>query len=122
VEGDVLVFRFDAPTDENVTPLEGISGPGDSGGPAFIELADSLYITGLSVAQDSAGRERGTYGVWEFYTRVSPQVEWIQTTVQAAPEERQTNSWGLLIAFVFVSLILVTLVWRQRRRRKKELI
>jgi hypothetical protein len=121
VEGDILVFRFDAPTDENVTPLEGISGPGDSGGPAFIGLADSLHIAGLSVAQDSAGRERGTYGVWEFYTRVSPQVEWIQTTLQAAPEERQANSWGRLITFALVSLVLVSLVWWQRRRRTKEL-
>ena len=136
VEGDILVFRFDAPTDENVTPLEGISGPGDSGGPAFIELVDSRYIAGLSVAQDSAGRGRGTYGVWEFYTRVSPQVEWNQTTLQAkpeelqpaqeelqaAPEELQTNSWALLIAFAFVSLILVALVWWQRRRHAKEVI
>lgn len=118
VEGDMLVFRFDAPTDENVTPLEGISGPGDSGGPAFIELDGSPTIAGLSVAQDSAGRERGTYGVWEFYTRVSPQVEWIQTTMRTAPAVAQTNSRSPLIALAVASLILVALVWWLRRRSR----
>ncbi len=74
----MLVFRFDAPGDENVTPLEGISGPGDSGGPAFLETADGLRLAGLSVA--SSGRPKGRYGVWEFYTRVSPQVQWVWDT------------------------------------------
>ena len=77
-EGSMLVFRFDAPGDENVTPLEGISGPGDSGGPAFLETADGLRLAGLSVA--SSGRPKGRYGVWEFYTRVSPEVQWVWDT------------------------------------------
>ena len=77
-EGSVLVFRFDAPGDENVTPLEGISGPGDSGGPAFLETADGLRLAGLSVA--SSGRPKGRYGAWEFYTRVSPEVQWVWDT------------------------------------------
>jgi hypothetical protein len=38
-DGPFLQFRFDAPEDPNVTDLEGISGPGDSGGPAYIERA-----------------------------------------------------------------------------------
>ena len=82
VEGKMLVFRFDGPEDENVTPLEGISGPGDSGGPALIETADGLRIAGLSVA--SSGRPKGRYGVWEFYTRVSPEVTWIRGVIRPA--------------------------------------
>lgn len=78
VEGSMLVFRFDAPGDENVTPLEGISGPGDSGGPAFLETAGGLRLAGLSVA--SSGRPKGRYGAWEFYTRISPEVKWVWDT------------------------------------------
>ena len=82
VEGDTLVFRFDAPEDENVTALEGISGPGDSGGPAFLDTADGLRIAGLSVA--SSGRPKGRYGNLEFYSRVSPEVTWIQDVILPA--------------------------------------
>ena len=81
VEGDMLVFRFDAPGDENVTPLEGISGPGDSGGPALIGTAEGIRIAGLSVA--SSGRPKGRYGIWEFYSRVSPELTWIRDTIMA---------------------------------------
>jgi hypothetical protein len=38
-DGPFLQLRFDAPEDPNVTDLEGISRPGDSGGPAYIERA-----------------------------------------------------------------------------------
>ncbi len=94
VEDDMLVFRFDAPSDPNVTPLEGISGPGDSGGPALIETVDGLRLAGLSVAQ--SGRPKGQYGVWEFYTRVSAELTWIRDTVPpddevATGEERTTE-------------------------------
>ena len=59
-EGSMFAVRFDAPGDENVTPLEGISGPGDSGGPAFLEIAEGLRPAGLSVV--SNGRLKGLYG------------------------------------------------------------
>lgn len=65
-----------------MTPLEGISGPGDSGGPALIETADGLRVAGLSVA--SSGRPKGRYGALEFYSRVSPQVTWIREITMPA--------------------------------------
>ena len=82
VEGDMLVFRFDAPEDENTTPLEGISGPGDSGGPALIENFGVSKLAGLSVA--SSGQPRGTYGNFEYYSRVSLDIDWIQETIASA--------------------------------------
>lgn len=88
IDGDMLAFRFDAPADDDVTTLEGISGPGDSGGPALVLTGEGQRVAGLSVAQDSSGRERGTYGVWEFYTRVSAHSEWIEQTMAMASEER----------------------------------
>ena len=84
VEGDMIVFRFDAPEDEGVTPLEGISGPGDSGGPALIETSDGPRLAGLSVA--SSGRPKGRYGVWEFYTRISPEVTWVHDVIMPPGE------------------------------------
>jgi len=94
VEGDMLVFRFDAPDDENTTPLEGVSGPGDSGGPALIESSGVSKLTGLSVA--SSGRPPGTYGNLEFYSRVSLDIDWIQETILPAggTGSQESNSSG----------------------------
>ena len=78
----MLVFRLDAPEDENTTPLEGVSGPGDSGGPALIESSGVLKLAGFSVA--SSGRPPGTYGNLEFYSRVSLDVDWIQEMISSA--------------------------------------
>lgn len=66
-----IKFRFDAPSDPGVTELEGISGDGDSGGPAFIDSDDGLRIAGISAYQDASGARLGKYGVTEVYTRVS---------------------------------------------------
>ena len=85
----MLVFRFDALEDEHVTPLEGVSGPGDSGGPAIIETADGLRLAGLSVA--SSGKPKGTYGTWEFYARVSTEVPWIRDMITPSDEGDPTT-------------------------------
>lgn len=78
-EGPFLGFRFDAPGDPGVSELEGISGPGDSGGPAFALRDGRLYVIGVSSWQDSrpTQRQQGRYGVIEYYTRVSFFHEWI---------------------------------------------
>ena len=78
VERNWIYFVFDAPESRNTTEYEGVSGPGDSGGPAFTEAGDSLYIIGVSSFQK--GQEKygkGRYGVTEYYTRVSAYHEWI---------------------------------------------
>ena len=74
-----LMFRFDDPT--TATDLEGISGPGDSGGPAFVEADGVLYLAGVSSHQDDRQQGRhGVYGVWEYYSRVSHYLDWIRET------------------------------------------
>lgn len=78
-----LVFRFDAPG--AATSLEGISGPGDSGGPAFIERDGMRYVAGISGFQDRNGYERASYNVLEYYSRVSTHVEWIQRVFDQTP-------------------------------------
>jgi hypothetical protein len=89
-----VVFLFDAP--ETATNLEGISGPGDSGGPAFIEVDNLLYVIGVSAYQKSNGFKEGHYGVNEYYTRVSSHYSWLRdiidnTTPAHVPEHSSIN-------------------------------
>ncbi len=74
-----LMFRFDAPPE--CAELEGISGPGDSGGPALIQMSEGWAIAGVSSGQGSSSFGEGHYGVWEYYTRVSFQLDWIESVV-----------------------------------------
>ena len=78
-----LKFRFDEPNNPNVTELEGISGPGDSGGPAFIEFEGQNFLAGISSNQlnEKISIEEGHYGVTEYYTRVSKYIEWIDDVI-----------------------------------------
>jgi secreted trypsin-like serine protease len=96
-EATQLTWRFHAPSDRAATPLEGISGPGDSGGPAFITTSAGDCIAGVSSNQrievelDPNGHPlpnqgEGRYGVIEVYTRVSQYLPWIRATMAARPE------------------------------------
>lgn len=81
-----LLFKFDAPTE--CTELEGISGPGDSGGPALLKTDGGWAIAGISSGQDSPDSTslsqwgEGRYGVWEYYTRVSSYLDWIKFAIE----------------------------------------
>lgn len=78
-----LVFKFDTPPE--CTDLEGISGPGDSGGPALIKTDDGWAIAGISSGNHDHGQPlgMGCYETWEYYTRVSFQLDWIKSIVSA---------------------------------------
>lgn len=83
--GDLhLSFTFDSPESGRATELEGVSGPGDSGGPAFIRRGGVTYLAGISSAQDdeATGGAEGRYGVVEYYSRVSAFATWIDSVVQ----------------------------------------
>jgi len=73
-----LFFVFDAPPDG--TPIEGVSGPGDSGGPALIKVGGVWRIAGISSA--AMNGKPGRYGVTEVYTRVSRFADWIEATIR----------------------------------------
>lgn len=91
-----LTWQFRAPGEHGVTPMEGISGPGDSGGPAFIPTRAGLCVAGVSSAQrinvetDANNQPighppgEGHYGVTEVYTRVSQYLPWIRSTMAAS--------------------------------------
>lgn len=75
-----LKFRFEAPPQG--TPLEGICGGGDSGGPAFIQVKGTLLLAGISSWQRQGGKPIGLYGCIEHYTRVSCFLNWICTNTR----------------------------------------
>lgn len=97
-----IKFRFDEPSNPNSTDLEGISGPGDSGGPAFIEFNGQNYLAGISSNQlsEQIGVKEGHYGVIEYYTRVSNYIQWIDEVISGKFQEQKTiqnntTNWGL---------------------------
>lgn len=76
--GQYFTFTFSQPDDPTATDLEGIGGPGDSGGPAFIQRRGRLYVAGVSSLNhkgDAAGPAR--YRSTELYARVAPNAAWI---------------------------------------------
>jgi hypothetical protein len=80
-----IVFRFHAPPDG--TDLEGISGPGDSGGPALLEVDGKTFIIGVSSANDDDGAAGPCrYNSTEYYARVSKAADWIRATMKAGAE------------------------------------
>jgi len=86
VDPDWVYFVFDEP--EKATDLEGVSGPGDSGGPALVRHDGRLYVLGVS--SHAKGRDGpGRYGVREVYTRVSTHAEWIREVIAGKPAAGQ---------------------------------
>ncbi len=85
VEPNWVVFHFDAPPAGDA--LEGISGPGDSGGPAFVETDDGLAVLGVSAYND--GTVQCTYGSNEFYGRVSTELEWLESVMRGEETPRE---------------------------------
>ncbi|ESP91118.1 trypsin-like serine protease [Pseudoalteromonas luteoviolacea] len=73
-KGPILTFKFDK--DEDALPLEGISGGGDSGGPAFIKTERGYQLLGISSRYGGGPSEK--YGSFEVYSRVSYFVPWIR--------------------------------------------
>jgi secreted trypsin-like serine protease len=77
-----LYWKFDDPAHGTALTLEGISGPGDSGGPALIKSPDGWHIAGVSSAQRIGDGPEGIYGVEEVFVRLSDFVAWIETKTQ----------------------------------------
>ncbi|HZH99247.1 MAG TPA: trypsin-like serine protease [Fimbriimonadaceae bacterium] len=70
-------FVFDRPPAGD--DLEGISGPGDSGGPALLEERGELFLVGTSGSNFRAeGSGPCTYGTVESYGRVSTNLKWLK--------------------------------------------
>ncbi|MCG7638020.1 MULTISPECIES: trypsin-like serine protease [unclassified Alteromonas] len=80
-----LKFIFE-PGNEGLE-LEGVSGNGDSGGPAFIKDGSDYILLGVSSRANSEDRDVGEYGVEELYTRVSTHTGWIERVISSNESE-----------------------------------
>src|SRR4051812_38718638 len=92
---DSLITTFDAPPAG--TKLEGATGPGDSGGPAYVEVGGKTYLAGVG-SNSSGSAEEGTlgkYGAVNAYCRVSTHVSWINKTIAA--DSPSTVQWSKLV-------------------------
>lgn len=80
-------LAFDPPGHPRTTDLEGVSGPGDSGGPAYLDDAERETLVGVSSAQSTrgSGGEPGRYGAVEYYVRVSRYISWIESVTGPLP-------------------------------------
>lgn len=88
-EGE-LFFTFDRGS--RALPLEGVSGNGDSGGPAYIERQGERFLLGISSRAASWFRGVGEYGVKEVYTRVSYFRDWMHGVMSENPVFLQENT------------------------------
>ena len=77
-EGEIF-FTFNKGGD--AMPLEGVSGNGDSGGPAYFYDNDHYTLLGISSRNDSWFKDIGEYGVNEVYTRVSYYHNWLHNVM-----------------------------------------
>lgn len=77
IEPGRIIFTFDAPDSGRALPYEGISGPGDSGGPALVMTPQGWATMGVSSAQRIKGDKEGLYGAEEIYVRISEYAAWI---------------------------------------------
>lgn len=79
-----LIFQFDDPRSGTgrALALEGISGPGDSGGPVLIMTPSGLKVAGIGSAQRTYGRAEGLYSADEYYVRVSDHAAWIDSVAR----------------------------------------
>lgn len=76
-------WKFDDPREGRALKLEGISGPGDSGGPALVRKGRGWATLGVSSHQRTFGRPEGRYGVVERYVRISAVLPWIRREIAA---------------------------------------
>jgi hypothetical protein len=94
-EGSIF-FEFDAPP--KGVELEGISGPGDSGGPALAQLGGAWSIVGISSSNVGNGKGLCQYGTTEVYARVSTALAWIRGTMKSPVSNVQwtfSKAWPL---------------------------
>ncbi len=76
-----LDWKFDDPREGRALKLEGISGPGDSGGPALVRKGHGWATLGVSSHQRTFGGPEGRYGVVERYVRISTILPWIRREI-----------------------------------------
>ena len=87
-DGHWMSFEFNEPAEG--TEFEGVSGTGDSGGPAFIYQSGVPFLAGVSCCQEA--EVQGIYGATEHYSRISTHIEWLREQQQMYPTKSLIKS------------------------------
>jgi hypothetical protein len=84
VSEGTLGVRLKGP--EDASDLQGALGPGDTGAPAFFEVAGRIVVAGIASRTEDANGDgiAGSVGDWEVYTRVSAFAAWIDAVIAEA--------------------------------------
>lgn len=86
VEEHFIEIYFEQTGDEGVLPLEGVGASGDSGCPVFIDVDGVPTIAGLNSYGDfDDGGGVALYGAWDYQSRVSTYLEWIDGVLEEGP-------------------------------------
>ena len=87
-----LEFVFDDPVGplSEALNLEGMPGPGDSGGPAFIDTANGMQLAGVARGelQGELSRPQGLYGAVAIYERVSLHSQWLKQVISGEMDRK----------------------------------
>jgi hypothetical protein len=89
-EGPLIKFIFNK--GEQALPLEGVSGGGDSGGPAYVKSTDGFNVLGISSRPEGKFSKIGVYDIKEVYTRVSFFQLWISQIIKGDHASRKSLS------------------------------
>ncbi len=82
VNNHFIEIFFERPGQDGITDLEGIGVSGDSGCPVFIDVDGVPHIAGLnSYGEAGNGIRIGQYGSWDYQTRVSQYLDWLDSVV-----------------------------------------
>lgn len=88
VEEHFIEITFEPPADPAVLDLEGVGAAGDSGCPVSLEVDGVRYIAGLnSFGEGPAGVGVAQYTSWDYQTRVSTYLDWLDETVGTWPSD-----------------------------------
>ncbi|WP_371373203.1 trypsin-like serine protease [Thalassotalea aquiviva] len=77
--GPLIKFIFNR--EKQALPLEGVSGGGDSGGPAYMVKDGQFELLGISSRPEGQFNKIGVYGITEVYSRTSFFKLWIESVI-----------------------------------------
>jgi MYXO-CTERM domain-containing protein len=88
VNDHFLQITFERDGEQGLTDLEGVGAAGDSGCPGFVEVDKKRYIAGLNSYGDAPnGIGIAQYGSWDYQTRVSSYLDWLDSVVDTTPDQ-----------------------------------
>lgn len=118
-----LKFVMDAPSDKASTPLEGVSGGGDSGAPAYLIRGGTTYLLGVGSRNSDTNGDgvEQNYGDTDMYVRISSHASWIDRVLQGRETtlSRAMMKHGHLLPWALGAAVLSVLaLWSGKLRSR----